>query len=198
LLGATSGLDYFFNACRKEGIAFHLPDGSRVCESGGYAGRYVKCSEDEFLEKCKEILGIEKGFCVNAFWICESSTVYFDAALKNTLSGEKKSRHKKIPPWCRVAVVDPRDLKRLPRGETGLLRHFDLTNRSMAFAVQTDKVGFELEDGFEVLGKWNKRIGAAEIDRSTLHPGGRVAAQMMEYFMKWRFSGVGRIYSCLR
>jgi len=198
LIGATSGFDYFFNACEKDGIRFNLPKGSRICDSGGYMGRYTRCSKEEYLRKCREILDVEGDFCINALWICESSTVYFDNVLKNSFSGVKKGRCKEVPPWCKIIVVDPRDFKRLPKGKIGLLRHYDLTNRAMAFAVQTDKVGFETEDGFEVMGKWDKNIGKANIDYSAPHPGGRMVTQAMDYFMRRKLSNIRKIYSCLK
>jgi len=51
LVGSTSGLIYFFNACEKEGIRFSLPKGSRICDGGGYLGQFGECSRDEYLER---------------------------------------------------------------------------------------------------------------------------------------------------
>jgi anaerobic magnesium-protoporphyrin IX monomethyl ester cyclase len=194
LLGATWGFDYFFNACRKAGMRFRLPEGSRIVDSGGYVGRYMKCTNEEFFQKCGEIFGIEEDHCINALWLCESSTVYFDNALKNALAGVKRARYKEIPPWCRTIVVDPVNFQRLPKGQPGLLRHYDLTNRGMAVAVQTDKMGYETEDGFEVLGKWNRDMKAPDIERKPQHPGGRLVSRVMDSFLDWKFSKIERIY----
>ena len=198
LLGATFVIDYFLDACEKEGIRFDLPEGSRIVDSGGYMGRYAKCTKEEYFKKCKRILGVDENYCVNALWICESSTVYFDNSLKSSLYGPAKERGKEVPPWARVIAVDTFDFKRLPKGKVGLLRLYDLTNRAMAFAVQTDKLGFETEDGFEVAGKWNKSIGAADIDRSPRHPGGETVTKMMDFFMRRKFSKLGKICSRLK
>lgn len=189
LMGASMVIDYFLDACKKEGIRFKLPKGSRVCESGGYMGRYTKCPKDEFIKKCSEILGIGEDFCLNAFWVCESSTVYFDNALKNLFSGIKEERYKEVPPWSRVMVVDAHNFQRLPKGELGLIRHCDITNRAFSFAVQTDKTGYETENGFDVAGKLDKDTPS--------HPGGRFVTKVMDYFMNRRFSRVGAIYSGL-
>ncbi len=198
LIGATFLIDYFLDACEKEGIRFVLPEGSRIGDSGGYMGRYTKCTKEEYFGKCGKIFGVEEHFCVNALWLCESSTVYFDNVLRNSLSGLVKERCKETPPWTRVIAVDPRDFKRLPKGKPGLLRLYDLTNRAMAFPVQTDKMGFETEGGFEVVGKWDKHIGAAGIDRSPQHPGGRAATKVMDFFMRRKLSKLGGIYSLLK
>jgi len=198
LIGATFGLVLFLDACEKKGIRFSLPKGSRVCDTGGYMGRYMECSKEEYFRKCGQVLGVEEDFCINVLWICESSTIYFDNVLKNFFSGVKKERYKEVPPWARTIVVDTRKFKRLPKGEIGLLRHYDLTNRVTAFAVQTDNLGFETEDGFEIIGKWNKDIGKIDIDYSVCHPGGWLATQMIDYVMRRKLSKVGKIYARLK
>lgn len=197
LIGATMALDYFFNACAREGIRFRLPEGSRVCDSGGYQGRYAKCTEEEFLVKCREILGIQPQFSVNALWLCENSTVYFDAVLRNAVNGASTTRRKDIPPWCRVVAVNPSDFSVCPAGEPGLLRHYDLANRAMAFCVQTDKIGIEIEDGFDVIGTWNKNVGSSGIEQELLHPGGRFITGLMDRMMQRKFSKTRETYDGL-
>ncbi|MBW2605839.1 MAG: acyl-protein synthetase [Deltaproteobacteria bacterium] len=198
LIGATFGLVLFLDACEKEGIRFSLPEGSRICDTGGYMGRYTGCSKEEYFKKCAQVLGVEEDFCINVLWICENSTIYFDNVLKNFLSGVKKKRYKKPPSWARTIVVDTRKFKRVPKGEIGLLRHYDLTNRVTAVAVQTDNLGFETEDGFEIIGKWNKDIGKIDIDYSVCHPGGRLATQMIDYVMRRKLSKLGKSYARLK
>ncbi len=198
LVGHTPDILGFLDACEKQGVGFDLPQGSRVCDSGGYMGRYAGCPKEHYVGKCAKVLGIREEFCINALWICESSTVYFDNVLKNRFSGIGGASCKEDPPWYRTFAVDTAGLRRLPRGEVGLLRHHDLTNRGMAFAVQTDKLGYETGEGFEVVGRWNMQLGRAELDREVPHPGGRMVTRMKSYMMGRRLSKVGKIYSCLR
>ena len=198
LLGATWGFDYFFDACRKAGTRFRLPEGSRIVESGGYAGRYTKCTKEEFFGKCAELLGIGEDACINALWLCESSTVYFDNVLRNSLAGIKRERCKEVPPWTRTIAVDPLEFRRLPKGERGLLRHYDLTNRAMAIAVQTGTMGYETEDGFEVAGKWNRDMKNPDIELLPRHPGGKIVSSAMDAFLAWKFSKTGRIDSSVK
>jgi hypothetical protein len=195
LLGATWGFDYFFDSCKKEGIMFRLPKGSRIVDSGGYVGRYTKCTKEDFFGKCAEILGIRYDYCMNALWLCENSTVYFDNTLRNSMSGVNRERYKEMPPWTRTIVVDPLDFRRLPKGKTGLLRHYDLTNRSMAVAVQTGNMGYETEDGFEVVGKWDRDMKNPGIEKLPRHPGGRIVSSLMDKFLGWKFSKTRKIYS---
>jgi anaerobic magnesium-protoporphyrin IX monomethyl ester cyclase len=197
LLGSTWAFDHFFDACRAEGVRFRLPAGSRIVESGGYVGRYARCSPDELIGKCRDILGVREEYCINALWLCESSTVYFDNVLRDSFAGVRRPRTKQSPPWCRTIVIDPFSMKRLPKGRTGLLRHYDLTNRAMAIAVQTGNLGYETEEGFEVVGKWNGNVKNPAIDALPGHPGGRILSSLMDSFLRRKFSSIGRIYSSL-
>jgi hypothetical protein len=56
-------------------------------------------------------------------------------------------------------VVDPETLKPLPNGEIGLLKHLDLANRGHILAIQTDDLGRQTGEGFEVFGR-SKEGGA--------------------------------------
>lgn len=194
LIGATFVIDYFLDACAREGIRFDLPEGSRVVDSGGFMGRYTGSTKEEFFGKCVNILGVAESHSINALWLCESNTVYFDNVLKNVHLGLVRERCKEVPPWAKVIAVDTMNFMRLPKGKTGLLRLYDLSNRAMAFSVQTDKMGFETEDGFEVVGIWNKNIDAADIDHSPRHPGGKAVTKVMDFFMRRKLSKIGKIF----
>jgi hypothetical protein len=193
IVGATFVLDRFLDACRTQGVRFELPRGSRVIDSGGFTARYIGCTQEELLEKCRSVLGVPGTHCVNALWLCESSTIYFDDTLRLAHSGVSAPRCKEAPRWTRVTVVDPRTLERVPQGQVGLLRLHDLTNRQMAFAVLTDKLALEAEGGFEVLGNWNRDLDACEVDRAPQHPGGRAATAAMDRLLRRQLSRVGAL-----
>ncbi|MCJ7618583.1 MAG: hypothetical protein MUO43_18835 [Desulfobacterales bacterium] len=199
LIGATSGFIYFFKACEKDGISFKLPEGSRICDGGGYLGQFGECTKKEYFSRCEKVLGIKENFCVNVLGMGESSTNYFDNVLRNFIGCKKVPRCKEVPPWTRTIIVDTKDFKRVPMGEIGLLRHYDLANRAQVFAVQTDNLGLETEYGFEIIGRWNKELGAVGIDYSaTGHPGGKIVTQMTDFLMRRSLSGIGKIYSRLK
>jgi hypothetical protein len=49
--------------------------------------------------------------------------------------------------------VDPETLEDRPQGSTGVLRHFDLANCGSVSALQTEDIGLEVADGFEITGR---------------------------------------------
>lgn len=193
ILGATHGLDYFMAACLKAGIGFRLPVGSRIMDSGGFMGRYVATPPEQFFLNCERVFGISRNYCVNALWICESSTVYFDALLADTVAGEAGERRKIPPPWTRVLIVDSLTFRRVKPGETGLIRLYDLTNRGMAAVVQTDKMGYETGDGFEIIGKLDRSDPQGGFDLQPSHPGGKLISRLMESAMRRKMAGIGNI-----
>lgn len=171
VIGATSGFIYLFNICREKGLEFELPEGSRVCDGGGYQGTFGECSRDQYYALVEEFLGVPWHMCVNALGMGESGTNYFDNVLRDFCRGEVvKERHKVDLPWTRTIVVGVRTGKRLPEGELGLIRHYDLTNRATVLAVQTDNIGYETDKGFEILGRTPNLIPGYNVTT----PGGTV------------------------
>lgn len=194
LIGSTNGFIYFFKACEKDGIRFKLPPKSRICDGGGYTGQFGECSKEEYFEKCHDILGVEEHFCINVLGMGEISTNFFDNVLNDYLNGKTGKRYKVIPPWTRTEVVDINNFQRLPKGETGLLKHYDLINRAMVMAVQTDNLGFGTEDGFEIIGKWKKRAGKLDAEEIKGAHGGRVITHMVNFLLKRNLRKIGDIY----
>ncbi|KNZ71010.1 cobalamin B12-binding domain-containing protein [Thermincola ferriacetica] len=159
LVGATSGFVYFFNYCKENNLTFKLPPKSRICDGGGYQGTFGSCTREEFYAGCEKYFGLSGEYCVNILGMSESGTNYFDNTLREKLLGLPiTERHKVSLPWTRTLVVGPRTGQRLPKGEIGLIRHYDLTNRATVFAVQTDNLGYETDGGFEIVGRAGGKI----------------------------------------
>jgi len=197
LIGSTPGFIYFFKACRRDNIRFNLPIGSRICDGGGYMGQFGECSKEEYFEMCREILNIEEHYCVNVLGMGEVSTNFFDSALADHLAGRGRERHKVIPPWTRTEVVDVDSFARLPKGEVGLLKHYDLVNRSLVVAVQTDNLGFATDDGFDIVGRWKKRPGTLDGEEIRGAHGPKLMTQMVEFLLKRNLKKLGNIYGKL-
>jgi hypothetical protein len=194
IIGSTVGFVYFLKACEKEGISFRLPPGSRVCDGGGYLGQFGECTREELYEKCRLILGVEEHYCINVLGMGEISTNFFDNVLDDHFKGKKDGRFKVIPPWTRTGVVGIDTFERLPRRETGLLQHYDLVNRSMVIAVQTDNLGFETEQGFEIVGRWKKQQGKMDCEEIRGSHGGKFITQLVEFLLKRNLKKIGNVY----
>jgi len=194
IVGSTAGFVYFLKACERDGIRFRLPAGSRLCDGGGYLDQFGECSREEFYRKSLDILGVEEHHCVNVLGMGEISTNFFDNVLRDHLRGNPLRRFKVVPPWTRTQVVDVETFEPVEQGSPGLLRHFDLINRSMVVAVQTDNVGFAVEDGFEIIGRWKKTSHELETEAITQSHGGRFMTQLIEFLLKRSLKKVGRTY----
>lgn len=194
LIGSTPGFIYFFRECEQHNIRFHLPAGSLICDGGGYLGQFGECSREHYFELCKRILSIDETHCINVLGMGEVSTNFFDNVLHDSLIGRPSERHKVFAPWTRTEVVDVDTFQRLPRGEVGLLRHYDLANRSMVVAVQTDNLGLEVEDGFEIVGRWQKRSGSLAAEEIRGAHGNRIMTQMIDFLLKRNLKRLAGIY----
>lgn len=201
LIGATSGFIYFFNACQREKVRFSLPPGSRICDGGGYRGRFGRCSREEYYKRCEEILGIPYEYCVNTLGMGECSTNYFDNVLRDKFRGIKVSERYKVElPWTRTTVVDTETFKKLPKGEIGLLCHYDIVNRPLIFAVQTDNLGYETEKGFEIVGRAKPAKGkilkvASGEPVGQVGPPGKTARKISSYVINRQMSSQVKAYA---
>lgn len=153
LVGSTSAFVYFFNASKRRKMRFRLPAGSRICDGGGYRGRFGVVTRDDFYELASEVLGVPESHCINTLGMAESATNYFDSALRDARNGTERPRRKVPPPWTRVRAVDPATGVVVQQGQVGLLRFYDLANIPTVLGVQTDNLGFVDDTGFEIIGR---------------------------------------------
>lgn len=164
LTGATSGFVMLFNHLREIGGKYQLPKGSLVLDGGGYQGTFGACSREDFYRLCKEFLGVEEHHCVNGLGMAECGTNYIDCVLADHLAGRTDRERQKIsPPWARTMVVGMRTGKPLPVGEIGLIRHIDVTNRATVVAIQTENLGYQTAEGFEIIGRADQVTSVKDI-----------------------------------
>jgi len=160
LIGATSAYVYFFQACRRKKMSFRLPAGSRICDGGGYRGRFGVVTRGDYYAMVTEILGIPDSHCVNALGEAETATNLFDDSLRRCAKGlPSMKRTRPVPPWSRVLAMSIDDLKPLPDGEVGLLAHWDLANVPTVLAVITDNLGYTTDNG-----RGCEMVGRAKIE----------------------------------
>jgi hypothetical protein len=124
-----------------------------VCLLGTFKGRSREVSREELLRLYQKILAIPEACCVNEYGMTEMGSQFYDNTLSDQVLGRSRPRFKAIPPWVRTRIVDPATLEELPEGEVGLLAHYDLANCGSVMAVETEDLGYKIEEGFEILGR---------------------------------------------
>ena len=166
LIGATSAYVYFFQACRRKKMKFNLPPGSRVCDGGGYRGRFGVVTREDYLAMVTEILDVPDSHCVNVLGEAETATNLFDDSLRRHVKGlPPRKRTRPVPPWSRVLAMDIDKLTPLPDGEVGLLAHWDLANVPTVLAVITDNLGYTTDGGTGC-----EMVGRAKIENGKVSP----------------------------
>ncbi len=166
LIGATSAFVYFFQACRRKKMSFCLPPGSRICDGGGYRGRFGVVTRDDYYAMVQEVLGIPGSHCVNVLGEAETATNLFDDSLRRHVKGlPPRKRTRPVPPWSRVLAMSIDDLKPLPDGKVGLLAHWDLANVPTVLAVITDNLGYTTDNG-----RCCEMVGRAKIENGKVSP----------------------------
>lgn len=166
LIGATAAYVYFFQSCRRKNMTFKLPAGSRVCDGGGYRGRFGVVTRDDYYAMVKEILDIPENHCVNVLGEAETATNLFDDAFRRHVKGlPPQKRVRPVPPWSRVLAMNIDDLTPLPDGEVGLLAHWDLANVSAVLSVITDNLGYTTNNGAGC-----EMVGRAKLENGKVSP----------------------------
>lgn len=166
LIGATSAYVYFFQACKRKKLSFKLPPGSRICDGGGYRGRFGPVSRDDYFGMVQEVLGIPQTHCVNVLGEAETATNLFDDALRRHVRGlPPRQRTRPVPPWSRVLAMDIDTLKPLPDGKVGLLAHWDLANVPTVLCLITDNLGYTTDDG-----RGCEMVGRAKLENGKVSP----------------------------
>jgi hypothetical protein len=153
LLATAFSLKGFLDYLINENIWINMPEGSRLMETGGFKGRTRSIAKEELYALCADRLGIQRTHCVSEYGMTELSSQAYDTTLLNWYLKRRAKPHKKGPAWMRTLVIDPRTGREVAAGKKGVLRHFDLANRGSVLAIQTEDIGVQVADGFEVLSR---------------------------------------------
>ena len=137
VLATTLALDSWTRRLAAGGDRLHLPEGTRIMDTGGAKGRGDLRRED-VLGRTESTLGVPRDDVVNELGMTELLSQRYDAPADGRLHG---------PPWLRTRTLDPVTLEPLPPGEVGLLCHLDLANIGSVCAVLTGDLGAVTDDG---------------------------------------------------
>ncbi|MBK18531.1 MAG: long-chain fatty acid--CoA ligase [Rhodospirillaceae bacterium] len=147
LLGASFSYVHVLDELDKLGISFHLPEGSRILDTGGFKGQSRELELNDFYEMLSNRFGVPRSKCINMYGMTELSTQFYDWG-----NGECPSV-KSGPRWIRSQVVNPLTGEELPTGEKGVLIHCDLAHFNCVSSILTEDAGVEVENGFSLLGR---------------------------------------------
>jgi hypothetical protein len=153
LLATTAALIHMIDFARAAGVAFRLPHGSRIMDTGGDKGATRRLSRNGLLHACWSTFAIPGYFVVNEYGMAELSSQFYDNVIAARVAGRHRARCKVGPPWARTVVLDPASLAPAAEGAGGLLCHFDLANAGTAMAVLSEDVGRAAGEGFEIVGR---------------------------------------------
>jgi len=154
LIGITPAFVELADHCRTDGLRFRLPYASRIVDTGGTKRRIRPVSRNGLLRAFWETFGVPGYWVANEYGMTEMCSQFYDSSIRDHFDGRKRDRRKIGPPWVRTRVVSPETMERVSPGERGLLQHLDLANVGSVAALVTEDVGVEIDDGFEILGRF--------------------------------------------
>lgn len=147
LLGASYSFVHLMDEMQRRGLAFTLPPGSRLFDTGGFKGQSRELEPDAFYRLLTASFGVPAHACTNMYGMTELSTQFYDDG--NAVQPAVKSG----PHWIRSRTVDPLTGADVPAGERGILAHCDLANFNSVTTILTEDVGVMVEGGFFLLGR---------------------------------------------
>jgi len=139
-------------------------------DTGGVKGQTVPLGPGQVVEHAQALLGLDPAMVINEYGMTEMCSQLYDATSFNSRnssnscsssntrrrdsSEERLGERRKLgPAWLDVAAVDPSSLKRVPDGNPGLLRFFDLANVGSISAILTGDLGVIQDGTVRVLGR---------------------------------------------
>lgn len=173
ILATTGGLIRALDALAARQLAFRLPHGSRLMDTGGDKGAPRRLSRPGLLHAVWSRFAIPGYFCVNEYGMAELSSQYYDSVIADRVAGRHAPRRLLGPHWARTRLLDPETLQPVADGQPGLVCHVDLANAGTAVAVLSEDLAIAVDDGLHLIG----RVPGAELRGCSLQelPAGTAA-----------------------
>jgi len=153
LLGTAFSFVNLLDSFEQENLSLRLPAGSRVMETGGYKGRSRTIPKAELHALIAQKLGVPPSHIVSEYGMSELSSQAYDLKLDANRDRQRVTRVFHFPPWARVQIISPETGLEVSKGETGLIRVFDLANVWSVLAIQTEDLAIRRGNGFELIGR---------------------------------------------
>jgi hypothetical protein len=154
VFGTAFAFVHLLDYCADRGLRFSLPPGSRIVETGGFKGKSRLLEREELYQALVRTFGVPEAWCISEYGMCELGSQWYDASLSDAIAGRAPRAQLKLGPhWARARAVDPITARELPKGSTGLLQVFDLSNRGSVAAVLTGDLVTETDEGFIYMGR---------------------------------------------
>jgi hypothetical protein len=153
MLATTGGLIRALDALSARQLAFRLPHGSRLMDTGGDKGAPRPLSRNGLLHAVWSAFAIPGYFCVNEYGMAELSSQYYDSVITDRVAGRHAPRRLLGPHWARVRLLDPETLSPVADGQPGLVTHIDLANAGTALAVLSEDLAVATDGGLHLLGR---------------------------------------------
>jgi hypothetical protein len=150
VLGTAFSFVHLLDHMEPRHLKFALPPGSRVMETGGYKGKSREMTRSELHRSLSALLGIPAGWIVSEYGMSELSSQAYDMVAGTS---DVSMRLFRFPPWVRVRIISPETGREAGNGEIGLVQILDLANVYSVMALQTEDLGRNHGDGFELLGR---------------------------------------------
>ena len=138
----------FVHLCDGFNSNVHLPQGSRIFETGGYKGKSRTLNKKDLHTLISQKLGVPLSHIISEYGMSELSSQAYDRRI-----GEDSPRQFQFPPWVRIEIISPETSTPVENEATGLLRIYDLANVASVMAIQTEDLAGKSGNGFELLGR---------------------------------------------
>jgi len=139
----------FLEHFEENNIRYHLAEGSRILETGGYKGQTRTLPKEVLYRRLEKHLGIPQRHILSEYGMGELSS----QAYESNLDAPCSERILRFPPWSRVGIISPETGRAVPEGGAGLLSVFDLANVYSLMAIQTGDLAVKQGLGFQLLGR---------------------------------------------